>query len=141
MKLGPQHVRKGSIFVRQQKTSRPLELPMHPELRTALDAMPGDHMTFLTLNGRAFKPGDFTGWFARQCRAAGLPAGCSAHGLRKAACRRFAEAGCSASVIASLSGHKTLREVERYVREADQAKMARMGMKAVTRAFGGASRT
>jgi len=32
-----------------------------------------------------FKPGDFTGWFAHQCRAAGLPAGCSAHGLWKAA--------------------------------------------------------
>jgi hypothetical protein len=39
--------------------------------------------------------------------------------------------------------HRTgeLREVERYVREADQAKMAGMGMKAVTGAFGGASRT
>jgi hypothetical protein len=38
-------------------------------------------------------------------------------------------------VIASISGHKTLREVERYVRAADQARMARMGMAAVTAAF------
>jgi phage terminase large subunit GpA-like protein len=37
----------------------------------------------------------------------GLPAGRSAHGLRKAACRRLAEAGCSDSVIAAISGHKT----------------------------------
>lgn len=141
VKLGPQHVRNGVIFVRQQKTSRPLEIPIFPELRAALDVMPCEHMTFLTLKGHAFKPGDFTGWFARQCRAAGLAPGCSAHGLRKAACRRLAEAGCSASVIASISGHKTLREVERYVRDADQAKMARMGMEAVALAFGGASRT
>jgi integrase len=47
------------------------------------------------------------------------------HGLRKAACRRLAEAGCSASQIAAVSGHKSLQEVERYVREADQERMAR----------------
>ena len=31
----------------------------------------------------------------------------SPHGLRKAMCRRLAEAGCSASQIAAISGHKT----------------------------------
>ncbi|TMJ98788.1 MAG: phage integrase family protein [Alphaproteobacteria bacterium] len=46
-------------------------------------------------------------------------------GLRKAACRRLAEAGCSANEIAAISGHVSLREVERYTRAADQARMAR----------------
>jgi integrase len=110
-------------------------LPISPDLRAAIDAMPKG-MTFLTLRGHPFKPGDFSQWFARQCRYAGVPPGYTAHGLRKAACRRLAEAGCSASVIASISGHKTLREVERYVREADQARMARIGMEAVAAAFG-----
>ncbi|HEY9359509.1 MAG TPA: tyrosine-type recombinase/integrase, partial [Xanthobacteraceae bacterium] len=53
---------------------------------------------------------------------------CSAHGLRKAACRRLAEAGCSANEIASISGHASLREVERYTRAADQARMARQAI-------------
>ena len=34
--------------------------------------------------------------------------------LRKAACRRLAEAGCTAHQIAAIGGHLTLRGVERY---------------------------
>ena len=67
-------------------------------------------------------------WFRDQCDAAGLPRQCSAHGLRKAACRRLAEAGCSANEIAAISGHASLREVERYTRAVDQERMARNAM-------------
>jgi hypothetical protein len=35
-------------------------------------------------------------------------------------------------VIASISGHASLREVERYTKAADQARMARVGMDAIT---------
>jgi integrase len=52
----------------------------------------------------------------------------SAHGLRKAACRRLAEAGCSTNEIAAISAHASLREVERYTRAADQARTARNAM-------------
>jgi integrase len=54
-----------------------------------------------------------------------LPKECTAHGLRKAGCRRLAEAGCSASEIAAWSGHKKLGEVSRYTKAADQERMAR----------------
>jgi hypothetical protein len=37
----------------------------------------------------------------------------------------LAEAGCSANEIAAISGHASLREVERYTNAADQARMAR----------------
>jgi hypothetical protein len=60
-------------------------------------------------------------------REAGLPARCKAHGLRKAAARR-SEAGCSASEIAAITGHKTLAEVERYTRAADQERLARQAI-------------
>src|SRR5262249_42483659 len=50
------------------------------------------------------------------------------HGLRKAGCRRLAELGCSANQIAAWSGHATLREIERYTKAADQARMARAAM-------------
>jgi len=53
-----------------------------------------------------------------------LPRRCTFHGLRKAGCRRLAEAGCSANEIAAWSG-QSLREVERYTRAADQARLAR----------------
>lgn len=69
------------------------------------------------------------------CNAAALPNGTSAHGLRKAACRRLAEAGCSANVIAAIRGHASLREVARYTAAADQARVARSGIEAMVSVF------
>ena len=56
--------------------------------------------------------------------AAGLPLECQPHGLRKAAGRRLAEAGCTANEIMSVLGHRTLAEAERYTRDADQVRLA-----------------
>jgi integrase len=58
-------------------------------------------------------------------KAAGLPPKCLPHGLRKAQMRRLAEVGARAKEIASVSGHKTLREVERYTAAADQKHLSR----------------
>jgi integrase len=63
---------------------------------------------------------EFRGWLRR----AGLPRKLSLHGLRKAAARRLAEAGCSVHEIASVTGHRTLSEIERYTREAEKARLA-----------------
>jgi integrase len=103
-------------------------------LRAALDATPSEHLTFLvTHGGKPFHADAFSHWFKGKCREAGLPARASVHGLRKAACRRLAEAGCSASIIASISGHATLREVSRYTAAAEQTRLAQQGIEAVTR--------
>jgi len=48
--------------------------------------------------------------------------------LRKAALTRLADAGCSVHEIAAISGHKTLSEVERYTKAANQARLARAAM-------------
>jgi integrase len=126
VRLGRQHIRGGVIYVRQQKTAAELAIPIHAQLRAVLDATPSDHLTFLTTAaGKPFTAPGFTNWFREKCKEAEIPKGLSAHGLRKAACRRLAEAGCSANEIAAISGHATLREVERYTRAADQARMAR----------------
>jgi integrase len=124
----------GMLHVRQSKTGKPLAIPLHPELRMVLDATPAEHLTFLvTRAGKPFYADAFTHWFKRKCQAAGLPPQASVHGLRKAACRRLAEAGCSASIIAAISGHTTLREVSRYTEAAEQARLAQQGIEAVTR--------
>jgi integrase len=134
VKMGRQHVRGDVVHVRQQKTGAMLAIPLHPELRRIIEATPSQHLTYLvTEYGQPFTAAGFGGWFQARCDEAGLPKQCRAHGLRKAACRRLAEAGCSANVIASISGHTTLREVERYTRAADQERMAREGMAAITR--------
>jgi integrase len=139
VRLGRKHVRGDVVEVRQQKTGKLIPIPMHPELARILAATPvAITPTFLmTAYGKPFTAAGFGGWFRERCDEAGLPKECAAHGLRKAACRRLAEAGCSASVIASISGHTTLREIERYVKAADQERMARIGMAALTKGNAG----
>jgi integrase len=82
----------------------------------------------VTRTGGPYRPGDFSQTFGTWCDAAKLPKECTPHGLRKAACRRLAEAGCTAHEIMAISGHKTLSEVERYTKAVDQARMARNAM-------------
>jgi integrase len=56
---------------------------------------------------------------------AGLPSRCVPHGLRKAIMRRLAESGSSAKEIAAISGHRTLKEIERYTAAADQVRLSK----------------
>lgn len=121
----------GVIEVKQQKadderTDGGLLIPIHRDLRAALDAWPAKHvMVFVTAYGKPFSVDGFGNKFAEWIEAAGLPSRCVMHGLRKAAARRLAEVGCSALEIASITGHKSLKEVERYTKAADQKRLAR----------------
>jgi len=133
IKMGRQHIRDGVLTLRPEKTETStgvtLAIPVHPHLQTVLDATPSEHLTFLvTATGKPYGPNHFSETFREWCDAAGLPKRCTAHGLRKAACRRFAEAECSGPEIMSISGHATLKELVRYTKAADQAKMARNAM-------------
>ncbi len=127
--MGRQHIRGGSIQVKQQKTGTRLSIPIHAELQRALDAEPSANMTFLvTAYGKPFTPAGFTHWFRDRVRAAGLPEHCAPHGLRKAAARRLAEAGCTAHQIMAVTGHKTLSEVTSYTAAAGQEGLARAAL-------------
>jgi len=128
VRVGRSHVRNGTITgIVQQKTGAALPpIPICADLAAAINAAaPTEHVVFLlSERGRSFTAKGFGEWFSSQCERVGLK-GLSAHGLRKAACRRLAEAGCSANEIAAISGHASLNEVARYTRAADQARMAR----------------
>jgi site-specific recombinase XerD len=109
------------IRVAQQKTGAKLAISVHPNLRRSLDACPSGHVAAIaTAYGRAFSVKGFGQFVADTIRKAALPTHCKAHGLRKAAARRLAEAGCSLHEIAAVTGHKTLSEIERYTRAASQ---------------------
>lgn len=136
IRMGPQHVRNGVLFVKQEKTGAELVIPVHPDLATAIASAPSGHLTFLTTRlGRPFEASTFSHWFRDQCDKAVLPH-CSAHGLRKAAARRLAEAGCTAHEIGAITGHTSLAELVRYTRAADQRHLAEAAM-AKTRTSGG----
>jgi integrase len=132
-RMGRQHIRQTpdgpALYVKQRKTGVELLIAIHPELGAVLDATPSEHLTFLvTATGKPYGDNHFSESFREWCDAAGLPKRCSAHGLRKAFCRRAAEAECSAPQIMAVSGHATLKELVRYTKAADQARLARSAM-------------
>jgi integrase len=127
VRMGRQHINDGAICVRQQKTGREVWIPVHEALAPII-AEASTNLTFLlTDQGKPYTAAGFGNWFRDQCRAAGLR-GCSAHGLRKAAARRLAEAGCSTHEIAAITGHSSLKEVARYTEAVDRKRLAQSAM-------------
>ena len=127
------NLRGGEIRVTQEKTGARLWLPIHPSLQASIGATATTGLFFIeTEYGKPFTTAGFGNWFRKKCDAAGIHAGYAAHGLRKAAGRRLAEAGCTAHEIMSVLGHKSLSEAERYTRGADQRKNARAAMEKVS---------
>ena len=145
--IGSQHViisnadGKKKLCWRPHKTLRStgkmLKVTIVPSLQAALDAMPksGEALAFLTNDwGRPFaSAAAFGNKFADWCRAAGLqPVLCEdgrvrnfrAHGLRKAALRALAHAGCTAVEMMHVSGHSSMKQLQAYLEEVEQELMA-----------------
>jgi len=128
--MGRQHVDGNRIAVRQGKTGVRLSVPMHPDLIAELALAPLG-MTFLVTEfGQPFTDAGFGNWFRDQCDAAGLKH-CSAHGLRKLAATRLAEVGCTHAQIKAITGHRTDREVTRYIEAASQKRLADSALEAL----------
>ena len=117
-----------AIAVRQQKTDTALLIPMHPQLVAVLASVPRGNLTFLmTEHGAPFTSNGFGNWWRDRCNEAGLTH-CSFHGLRKAAATRLANAGCSVDQVKAITGHRSLAEVARYTKAADQRRLARQAL-------------
>jgi integrase len=114
------------IHLIQKKTGAELTLPILPELEVAMRAYKANGLALIgRTDGRPFSERGLSQLIRSAVKRAGLPAKCVAHGLRKAKMRRLAEDGASEKEIAAWSGHKTLREIERYTKAADQKRLAK----------------
>ena len=123
------NAKAGTVWVVQGKTGTELEIPVHPALRAAIEAWNPRHLVLLaTPDGRGTSIKALTTSMSRAIDKAGLPERCVLHGLRKAAARRLAEAGCSAHEIMAITGHRSLEEVERYCAAAAQRGLGRSAM-------------
>jgi integrase len=132
--LGRQHMKRGKLTLTQFKGRNSDEptvvvIPIHPTLKIELDQVPKDQLTFVvTKHGKPFTHAGFTKWFARAARKAGLPPDSTPHGLRKAGARQLAEAGGTEHEIASVTGHRSLKEVRRYTKSARNERLAESAM-------------
>ena len=113
----------------EDKTGLELTIPVHPELRRIIDATPSKHLTFLVTElGAPFTAAGFGNWFRDRCNEAGLRH-CSFHGLRKAAATRLIDAGCDVVEAAAITGHASLKELQRYIETRDRKRAARRAMR------------
>ncbi|NLH79881.1 MAG: phage integrase family protein [Phyllobacteriaceae bacterium] len=110
--------------------------PITSALRASLETVPGGQLLFVvTARGKPYGGSAFSVFVKDAAAAAGLPADCTAHGLRKSMTYRLAEAGCSAPEIMSITGH-SLKEAQRYIDEVDRARLATAAMKRVGASLG-----
>jgi integrase len=119
-------IRNGVIAMTQEKTGAEVFVPLHPALARSIKAGPANGLYLIgDRNGRPVKRARLSALIVAAAKAAGLPSECVAHGLRKASLRRLAEHGSTSKEMQAVSGHKTLGEIERYTRQADQQRLAR----------------
>ena len=126
-RLGRQHIqRDGTIKIRTEKASAEVSIEIVPPLKRALDAGPHGRpevLNFLsTARGHAWSKTYLGHWFGERCKAIGLDR--SAHGLRKASARLYAEAGMKEQALMSLFGWRDPSMAHYYVKRADRKKMA-----------------
>jgi integrase len=136
IRMGPQHIHDGFLHVKQSKTGVELGIPVTSQLRDIIAASPVSQLAFIVSElGKPYTATGFSNWFRKACDKAGLPH-CTAHGLRKAAARRLAEAGCTEHEIKAITGHASLKEVVRYTKGVNQRRLATVAMEKVRKTIG-----
>ncbi|UZK70460.1 site-specific integrase [Sphingomonas sp. S1-29] len=106
------------------KNGRGRAIPMHPDLRRALQALhraggkPLVGPVIQSQRGSHMRPRSIVNWFAQLYAANGLD-GCSSHSGRRTfitrAARLLAKSGGSLRDIQELAGHRALSTTERYI--------------------------
>ena len=97
-------------------------VPMHPELRAALQALnlfsDATGPVIASLRGGHMQPNSIVNWFVCLFAALGFE-GCSSHSGRRtfitSAARNLHRAGCSLRDVQMLGGHRSLETTERYI--------------------------
>ena len=128
LKMKWSDVHNGMISVKQQKSKKPLFIPIHPELETIIKDLPKNSI-YILLNskGKPWKSGWQSALQKQRKKEVMKPLEGErlvTHGLRKSACCFLAEAGCTDSEIQAITGHSKAM-VEYYRRQVNQVKLAK----------------
>jgi integrase len=126
-----EHRKDGGICVVQSKTDEELWIPEHRELAAELGRGVASIGTLLVTptQGKPFDETYYGAWMAGAIDKAGLPDDCVLHGLRKTAARTLADLGLSEETIKAITGHVTSRMVAKYVKGANQRRLAAEGIR------------
>jgi integrase len=129
-RLGRQHVREGIATLKTEKSGYEVTvtLPILPTLAETLRAGPCGDLTYIAgESGRPLTKESFGNEFKKACRAAGVPG--SAHGVRKIAATRSANAGATVAQLEAIFGWQGGTMAALYTREADRRRLALEAMR------------
>lgn len=118
-----------NIDIQHAKDNEETSVPILPETRIALDAMPTTHIRFLIVgaHGKPYTVEGLGEKMRRWCNRAGLPH-CSLHGIRKATSRQLAESGASDAQGRAVTGHKKDDTFAYYAAKANRKALAGAAM-------------
>jgi len=123
VRIGRQHVRNGIAQLATEKTGIVATLPILPVLAATLAAGPCGDLSFIVgESGQPLTKESFGNMFRDACRAAGVLG--SAHGVRKIAATRAANAGATVAQLEAIFGWSGGRMASHYTRSADRQKLA-----------------
>jgi integrase len=125
VRLGRQHVRDGVAQLKTEKSRSTVEvtLPILPVLAATLSAGPSGDLAFICgERGEPLTKESFGNLFRAACRAAGVPG--SAHGVRKIAATRAANAGATVAQLEAIFGWQGGTMASLYTRAADRRRLA-----------------
>jgi integrase len=123
VRLGRQHIRNGIATLKTEKTDAVVTLPILPVLAETLAAGPCGDLTFIAgENGNPLTKESFGNLFRDACRTAGVPG--SAHGVRKIAATRAANAGATVAQLEAIFGWQGGTMAALYTRAADRRRLS-----------------
>ena len=126
VRLGRQHVREGIATLRTEKSQGEMivSIPILPILQRTLDAGPTGELAFICgKGGKPLTKESFGNAFKDACKAAGLH-NRSAHGCRKIAATRAAEAGATVAQLNAIFGWRGTAMASLYTEAADRKRLA-----------------
>ncbi len=127
VRLGRQHVRAGVASIRTEKNNVEVSFPILDVLQRTLETGPCGDLTFIAgANGRPLTKESFGNEFREACRAAGVPG--SAHGVRKIAATRAANAGATEAELMAIFGWTDPKMAAHYTRTANRRRLAAQAM-------------
>ena len=137
VRLGRQHVRDGIATIRTEKSGGTIEvtLPILPVLADTLASGPcGDLAYICGARGEPLTKESFGNLFRDACKAAGVPG--SAHGVRKIAATRAANAGATVAQLEAIFGWVGGTMAALYTRSADRRRLAAQAIEKLANAGG-----
>lgn len=127
VRVGRPHLREAALITQTEKTGMSVAIPVTQEFMETMERGPTGDLTFICgERGLPLAKESFGNMFRKACLAAGVNK--SAHGIRKLAATRIAEAGATVAELEAIFGWSGGAMASLYTRTVDRTRLAKQGM-------------